>query len=300
MKDNPISPACEPASAPLQLQTKPPHRILVVEDDSDLRKASTEVLIHYGYKVDAAEDGAAGWEAFQANSYDLMITDNNMPKVSGVELVRKLRSARLDRKLRSASLDLPVVMATGTVPKEEFARYPRLQPAATLLKPYSAEDMVKTVREVLRAMDGTADAPRHCPTSSSSRILVVDEDRDLRRLYTEALAHPTYVVDAAADGAAGWEALQANRYHLLITENDLPKLTGVELVRKLRAAHSALPVVMVAGRLPTDELARSPSLQLAATLVKPFPVAALLDTVNKVLRATDSAPGQIAPEPAFR
>jgi len=55
----------------------------------------------------------------------------------------------------------------------------------------------------------------------------------------------------------------------------------------------ALPVVMAAGRLPIEELARNPSLQLAATLAKPFPVAALLDTVKNVLRSTDTARQQI-------
>ena len=109
-----------------------------------------------------------------------------------------------------------------------------------------------------------------------------------------------YHVDAAEDGAAGWEALQANRYHLLITEHDLPNLTGVELVKKLRAARMALPIVMAAGRLPTHELARNPSLRLAATLSKPFVLDALLDTVKNVLRATDTAREQIEPLPVWR
>ena len=126
-----------------------------------------------------------------------------------------------------------------------------------------------------------ASTPRQRPTSSCRRILVVDEDSDLRRLYAEALAGVGYCVDAAADGAAGWQALKANRYNLLITEHEMPNLTGVELVKMLRAARMALPVVMAAGRLPTHELARNPSLQFAATLSKPFAVDALLDTVKQ-------------------
>jgi DNA-binding response OmpR family regulator len=136
-----------------------------------------------------------------------------------------------------------------------------------------------------------------CPANPPHRILVVDEDSDLRLLYADVLAFPRYRVDAAEDGAAGWEALQANNYNLLITEHSLPKLTGVELVRKLRSARMAVPVVLAAVRLPTYELARNPSLQLAATLVKPFAVHALLDTVKSVLRATDSFRGQLAPLP---
>ena len=288
MKDNRTLPACGSAGAPLQSQTNPPHRILVVEDDIAIRRFDAEVLARCGYAVDAAEDGVAGWAALQADDYDLVITDNNLPRLTGVELLRKLRAARMV---------VPVIMATPTLPTKKFARYPWLQPAATLIKPYTIEQLLGTVRKVLRQADSTADAPRPHPANSPHRILAVDEDRDLRRLYAEALARPGYDVDVAEDGAAGWKALQTNRYHLLITEHDLPKLTGVELVRKLRAAHLALPVVMAAGRLPTHELAQDPLLQLAATLVKPFAVEALLNTVKNVLRATDSPREQTDPLP---
>ena len=142
MKDNTISPAGESACAPLECPTKPPGRILVVEDDRDLRQLNARALIHSGYAVDTAEDGAAGWEALQANRYDLVITDNNMPRLTGIELLKKLCAARMA---------LPVIMATGTLPKEEFTRYPWLQPAATLLKPYTVEELLGTVKEVLRA-----------------------------------------------------------------------------------------------------------------------------------------------------
>jgi DNA-binding response OmpR family regulator len=148
--------------------------------------------------------------------------------------------------------------------------------------------------ELLQAVE-PACVPLQREPNSPQRILVVDDDSDLRLLYTDVLIRPGYAVDMAEDGAAGWEALQANNYNLLITEHAMPKLTGVELVRKLRAARMALPVVMAAVRLPTHELARNPSLQLAATLLKPFAVDALLDTVKNVLRATDSPREQLEP-----
>jgi DNA-binding response OmpR family regulator len=125
----------------------PPH-ILMVEDDVLLLRVNTEVLLRSGYEVDAAPDGAAAWQALNTHSYDLLITDNNMPKVSGVELLKKLRAARMI---------LPVIMATGTLPEEEFTSYPWLQPAATLLKPYSSAEMLETVKIVLREADAAAD-----------------------------------------------------------------------------------------------------------------------------------------------
>jgi len=314
MKGTETSHAGKPCSTALQFQTNPPEHILVVEDDIFLRRLNTQVLERSGYEVDAAADGAAAWKELNTDSYDLLITDNSMPKVSGVELLKKMRAARMV---------LPVIMATGALPTKEFTRYPWLQPAATLLKPYTGEEILSVVKKVLREAEGSADGPQWfmyrntkdnndsqagepagatepCTMSSSQRILVVDEDGDLRRLYAEALAGLGYCVDGAEDGAAGWEALKAKRYGLLITEHEMPNLTGVELIKKLRAARMALPVVMAAGRLPMYELARNPALQLAATLSKPFVIDALLDTVRTVLRATDSAQEQPDPQRDWR
>jgi DNA-binding response OmpR family regulator len=145
-----------------------------------------------------------------------------------------------------------------------------------------------------------AGASVHCRAKPRHRILVVDDDSDIRLLYTNALSRPSCHVDAAADGATGWEALQANHYNLLITEYSLPGLTGVDLVRKLRAARMDLPVVMAAVRLPTRDLVLDPALQLTAVLPKPFYISQLLETVRVLLRATDSPREPVAPPPAWR
>jgi DNA-binding response OmpR family regulator len=117
-----------------------PHRILVVEDEPAMRMVNIKMLMDAGYKVDAAEDGAAAWDTLQSKSYDLLITDNNMPKVSGIELIGKVHAAKMA---------LPVIMATGTVPELEFIRRPWLQPAALLVKPYTATEFLGTVKTVL-------------------------------------------------------------------------------------------------------------------------------------------------------
>ncbi len=148
MKDCISSHTGEANSTLAQSQTNLPDHILVVEDDVFFRRLNAKVLAQSGYEVDTAEDGEAAWWALNTSSYDLLITDNRMPKVSGVDLLKKLRAARMD---------LPVIMATGTLPKEEFARYPWLQPAATLLKPYTSEEMLRTVKKVLREAAGNGD-----------------------------------------------------------------------------------------------------------------------------------------------
>jgi len=132
----------DPADEALYSEQNPRQRILVVEDDPDIRRVNTEVLTYSGYHVDAAEDGAAAWDALQLKKYDLVVTDNDMPKLTGVELIQKLQAARMA---------LPVIMATGTSPAEHIARYHLLQPAKTLIKPYTFDELLTVVKEVLHA-----------------------------------------------------------------------------------------------------------------------------------------------------
>jgi CheY-like chemotaxis protein len=145
MKDAKIPQAKERAIAPIRGQADSHRCILVVDDDSDTRQLSVDVLAGSGYDVEGVEDGAAGWEALQNNSYDLVITDNKMPRMTGIEMIEKLRSARMT---------LPVIMATRYFPVHEFDRKPWLKPAAALERPFSNDDLLETVRKVLRTDDG--------------------------------------------------------------------------------------------------------------------------------------------------
>jgi DNA-binding NtrC family response regulator len=147
---------------------------------------------------------------------------------------------------------------------------------------------------------GPTEAPKRSQAPPRHRILVADDENTVIQLMTVALTRSGYHVEAAEDGDAAWEALQANPYDLLITDNKMPKVTGIELVKNLRSARMALPVIMVTGTIPTHELAQDPSLQLAATLEKPFAIADLLDSVENVLRATEGSREQFNPLPHGR
>jgi DNA-binding response OmpR family regulator len=144
-----------------------------------------------------------------------------------------------------------------------------------------------------------AGAQATCRAALSTRILVVDDDVDIRLLIAALLFRSGYQVDTAEDGETGWEALQARSYDLLITDNKMPKVSGVELVKQLRSAHMALPVILASGAMPED-LNRLPWLQLAATLLKPFSTDELLATVKRVLDAPQSAREQIESLPVWR
>jgi len=165
MIDDEIPPAKEPAGAFPRGDASPPRRILVVEDDQFLRQRNTSALILSGYMVDTATDGGAAWAALNANRYDLLITDNSMPKISGIELLKKLRSA---------SMELPVIMATGKLPVEELAQNPGLEPVALLPKPYADNQLLDRVKEILGTVTAKSAPPSAAPKKDEARTFSVE------------------------------------------------------------------------------------------------------------------------------
>lgn len=111
---------------------EPVRRVLVVDDDEMFLVLAARVLTRAGYSVDAAEDGEAGWTALCGGAYDLLITDNDMPLLTGVELVMRARIA---------GMTLPVVMASGSSVIEALRDPSRLDLAAFLLKPFAIREL---------------------------------------------------------------------------------------------------------------------------------------------------------------
>lgn len=128
-----------------QRSPKPLPRILLVDDDHDVLNLNADVLARAGYRVETAKSAEAAWETLKTNCYDALITDNTMPGMTGLDLIRKVRSE---------DMTLAVILASGTVPAEELNRSPWLHVNALLPKPYSVAELLRTVNQVLRLPSG--------------------------------------------------------------------------------------------------------------------------------------------------
>jgi DNA-binding response OmpR family regulator len=118
-----------------------PHRILLVDDDHSLRTATQRALARVGHHVECAADGKAGWETLQKGNFDLLITDNEMPFMSGMELVKTLRKA---------SIAIPIILITGTPPEAELQASLTLLVAATLIKPFDPSELLTALESILK------------------------------------------------------------------------------------------------------------------------------------------------------
>ena len=131
--------------------------------------------------------------------------------------------------------------------------------------------------------------PRLSDPSRQWRILAVDDDENMQFLQARVLAKAGYNVTAVADGEEAWTALLTERFDLLLADHNMPRLCGLDLVARMRAAGMTLPVIINSGCLDLGEAPAYRHLGLAAVLRKSFQFSELMDAVRHVLSSPSGA-----------
>ncbi len=129
-----------------------------------------------------------------------------------------------------------------------------------------------------------AGAPPPAGTSPCRRILVIEDDADVRRVIAESLELAGHVVTSAADGEAGLEQLACDAPDLVIVDYAMPGMNGADVIRKARERLPGLPVILATGYADMVEVGRV--LGTHSILTKPFDIASLL---HAVAEATERA-----------
>jgi CheY-like chemotaxis protein len=119
--------------------------------------------------------------------------------------------------------------------------------------------------------------------TASILILVVDDDAIHRELVVGAVAAAGFETHTAEDGEEAWDAICRQKYALVITDHQMPRLTGLKLIERLRAVSATPPCILISGWLPESEGVLNEVVLPGAVLAKPFPIAQLLDAVFRLL-----------------
>jgi DNA-binding response OmpR family regulator len=145
-------------------------------------------------------------------------------------------------------------------------------------------------------MSSIMQAPIAATPTARASVLVVDDEPTIAEIVSRYLERAGYATSVASDGARALDAAAALHPDLVVLDLKLPRMNGLEVMRKLRAGDPARPAVIVlSGR--DGELDRVVSLRSGADdyVVKPFSPAELVARVEAVLRRTDPHPVHQAP-----
>ena len=102
------------------------------------------------------------------------------------------------------------------------------------------------------------------------KILLVDDENSLREMLSILLQREGYQVENAADGAAALTLAQENNYDLIISDIQMPKMTGIDLLRQLREAENDVTVIMMTAFSSTEEAVAAMKLGAYDYITKPF------------------------------
>jgi DNA-binding response OmpR family regulator len=131
------------------------------------------------------------------------------------------------------------------------------------------------------------------PQEEPVRILIAEDDSSIAQALQFALAQAGYAVDIVADGAEAHEALRNQAFGLLILDLGLPRVDGLEVLRRLRRRNIAIPVLILSARENPDEKATGLDLGADDYLAKPFSVNELQARVRALLRRGQGAPAPV-------
>ncbi len=126
-------------------------KILIVDDFSTMRRIIKNLLRDLGFNnTEEADDGNTGWPMLQAGNFDFLVTDWNMPGMTGIDLLKKVRA---DEKLSS----MPVLLVTAESKREQIVEAAQAGVNGYIVKPFTAITLKEKIEKIFERIEATAE-----------------------------------------------------------------------------------------------------------------------------------------------
>ena len=125
-------------------------RILVVDDFSTMRRIVKNLLADLGFtNVAEADDGNTAWPMLEAGGFDFVVTDWNMPGMTGIDLLRKIRAdARIGKT--------PVLMVTAEAQRDQIIEAAQAGVNGYIIKPFTAQTLQEKLAKIFERLGAAA------------------------------------------------------------------------------------------------------------------------------------------------
>jgi len=248
-------------------------RILVVDDSSFIRDVVKKELKQMGFsgrKLKSVGDGSKALKLIYAEDFDLVISDWNMPVMDGLSLLKKV-------KTDAAFKDVFFVMLSAESQKENISEALEHGADQFIAKPFKSETFVTTIKNLLITPELFA----------GKTVLVVDDSPTTRTIIINNLQQAGFEktkITEAPDGEAALGLLCEERVDLIITDWHMPKMDGLEFIKRVRANDSLsdIPMLMVTAEADRSNVMSAIQAGVNNYITKPFNAIDLQEKVEKI------------------
>ena len=246
-------------------------QILVVNDDPVQLQMLAKVLTGHGCEVIPCKQGKEALEKLgELGLVDLIICDLYMPEIDGWKLCRLLRSEEF-----SSYNNIPVLITSATFSgsaAEDMAR--ELGVNGFIPIPYNQEELLSRIDHILLGRE----------KPQSLRVLVVEDDLDLREIITEGLGNCGYTVFSASDGKEAYARFYEIKPDIIILDFHLPDNDGQQLLPVFKSPESQSSVILITGNPSPDLAVTVIQMGADAYIRKPFTIQYLITLCEKIRR----------------
>lgn len=199
------------------------HEVLLVDDETLVVAVLREVLRRGGYRVTTAASGEEAIDLMRRRPFDLVLTDQNLPGLSGLEV---------GRAARALTAPPAVILMTGYGSPESAADALDIGAHDYIQKPIADLDTFRS--RVRRALSRHAQQQSRAPMRASEqagRVLLVEAEGGRRQLMAEFLGR-SYQVASVSSGAEAQQRLQQERFDVVVADRNLPALSGLRVIEQ--------------------------------------------------------------------
>jgi two-component system, chemotaxis family, CheB/CheR fusion protein len=259
--------------------------ILVVEDDPSVRELLDLLFRNEGYRTVAAADGKQALAlARGAIRPDLVVADFGLPSgLTGLQVIAGVREA--------VGREIPAVILTGDISTDTMREIAR-RGCVARNKPVKAEELTHFIRSLLTEPWQPTVQARSPPEADTKRdmlqptIFVVDDEGSVREAMCGLLQEEGWLVEVYSSGEAFLEAYDPGREGCLVVDARMPRISGLELLERLKSAGSALPAIMITGHADIRLAVRAMKAGAMAFLEKPVQYDELVVNIERAMELT--------------
>ena len=238
-------------------------KVLVVDDDPNLTDLLVDTLSAIGYEPHSAGSAQEALNVLSSIRIDLVISDINMPEMSGIELLQEIK--KRNRRL-------PVMLITGIGSDGIKAQAYSKGADGFLAKPFRIGTMESEIGKMLSSL-------------KRRRIVVIDDNEEFLASLCQRLEEGDNEVHAFTTVKDTTEYLTENPVDLVITDLKMPDGDGLSLISQLHDRFPNLPVVMVSAYATDDLVERIRKSGVQKFLTKPVNFSELDDVVKSCVAA---------------